>query len=145
MEVPDKGTWSKQFPVLLFWSIDTFCLSQILAVAVMLKSIKITFRNVNVFAKGFCIGIRNLPNLGMLGPKLLGDDYVWFENGKKTTNDIIKANKHGGEKVTSKTYNFVVNFGFNIFVYKFIQPRLEMLIFGQNPWKSCHLCFTSLT
>ena len=73
----------------------------------------------------------------MLGPKLLGDDYVWFENGKKTTNDIIKANKHGGEKVTSKTYNFVVNFGFNIFVYKFIQPRLEMLIFGQNPWKSC--------
>lgn len=52
---------------------------------------------------------------------------------KKTTNDIIKANKHGGEKVTSKTYNFVVNFSFNIFVYKFIQPRLEMLIFGQNP------------
>ena len=98
MEVPDKGTWSKQFPVLLFWSIDTFCLSQILAVAVMLKSIKITFRNVNVFAKGFCIGIRNLPNLGMLGPKLLGYDHVWFENGKKKTNDIIKASKHEGER-----------------------------------------------
>ena len=137
MEVPDKGTWSKQYPVLLFWWIDTFCLSQILAVAVMLKSIKITFRNVNVFAKGFCLGIRNLPNLGMLGPKLLGDDHVWFENGKKKTNDIIKASKHEGEKVTSKTCDFAVNFGFNIFVYKFIQPRLEMLIFRQNPWKSC--------
>ena len=49
---------------------------------------------------------------------------------EKKTNDIIKASKHEGEKVTSKTYDFVVNFGFNTFVYKFIQPRLEMLIFG---------------
>ena len=52
---------------------------------------------------------------------------------KKKTNDIIKASKHEGEKVTSKTCDFAVNFGFNIFVYKFIQPRLEMLIFRQNP------------
>ena len=51
----------------------------------------------------------------------------WYHKSKQTWRG----------KVTSKTYNFVVNFGFNIFVYKFIQPRLEMLIFGQNPWKSC--------